>query len=279
MIPAAVGFQCPGCVKAHTRATRQNQGQYGGERSYDPKTTSIVLIVINAAVWGVIQLAALVKMQDRVVDFLGLLPQGMCLSTVESHVYYPDIGAAACQAMADKVWVPGVADGAWWQLFTSIFTHVSIMHIAMNCLTLWFIGPQLEAVLGRVRFIATYLVAGLVGSLFVYWLSGVGTLSYGGSGSLFGLMGALLIVFWRQRADVKQLLMWIGLNVLITVINLGAISWQAHLGGFVGGVILAGIWGFTPNSASRSRWQWASVAGLVVLIGVGLVVRTGMLMS
>lgn len=277
MISAAVGYQCPECVKAHTKATRQNQGPYGGTVSPNPRVTSIVLMVINACVWGLIQVAGFAGVQDRVVQFLGLLPQGMCSATDVPGSYWPGVGQAACARIPYAQWVPGVADGAWWQIFTSIFTHVTIMHVAMNCLTLWFIGPPLEALLGRARFLTTYLVSGLVGSLSVYWLSSPSSLSYGGSGSLFGVMGALLLLLWRRKADVRQLLMWLGLNIAMTFIDAATISWQAHMGGLIGGVILGCIWVFVPPSANRTRIQVALVLVLVLLIAVGLVLRTPML--
>jgi len=275
MVPAAVGFQCPDCVRAHTRATRQNLGPYGGTRSHDPRVTSIVIICVNFLVWAVIQLAGFMHVQTRVVQFLGLLPQGMCMAGDSPGSYYPNIHSTAmCQGLSDGSWVPGVADGAWWQLFTSIFTHVAILHIGVNCLTLWFLGPPLETALGRVRFLTTYMVAGLFGSLSVYWLSPVDSLSYGGSGSLFGLMGALLVILWKQKGDVKQLLAWLGLNVLITFVGGASISWQAHLGGLLGGALMGCIWVFVPSSANRNRHQWILVSVAVAVIVVGLIVRT-----
>ena len=283
MIPAAVGFQCPDCVRSNTRKTRQNRGAYGGQISRNPRQTTIVIIVINAIVWGVIQIAGFAHVQYRVIQFLGLSPRGMCLSIGNAGSYYPNVTSPAlCQTITDGSWVPGVADGAWWQFVTSIFTHVSIVHIGLNCLTLWFLGPPLESLIGRARFIATYLVAGLVGSLAVYWLSPENSMSYGGSGSLFGLMGALLVIFWHRKLDVRQLLMWLGLNVVITLLGqtslLGAsISWQAHLGGLVGGALIGCVWAFIPSTGERGRNQWLAIAGIVFLIVVGLVGRTIML--
>ena len=278
MIPAAVGFQCPECVRTNMRTTRQNLGPYGGQISARPRRTSIAIIIINAIVWGVIQIAGLLHFQDRVVYFLGLLPKGMCLSATQSGEFFPHATTQGlCQAVQGGQWVPGVADGAWWQIFTSIFTHVTILHIACNCLTLWFLGPPLEQLLGRTRFIVTYVVAGLVGSLGVYWLSATTTISYGGSGSLFGLMGALLIILWRQKSDIRQLLMWLGLNVIITFVGGGGISWQAHLGGLLGGALLGCIWAFAPAGQNRARTQWALVVVLVVIVFVGLAGRTVML--
>ena len=61
----------------------------------------------------------------------------------------------------------GVADGAWWQLVTSMFTHVQLWHIGFNMLALYILGPQLEMLLGRWRFLALYLLSGLSGSAFV----------------------------------------------------------------------------------------------------------------
>ena len=278
MIPAAVGFQCPECVRAHTRATRQNQGPYGGQLSRNPRVTSIIIIVINALVWGVIRIAGYLNVQDRVVEFLGLLPQGMCMASSTPGSYYPQAHSLAeCLVMPGGSWVPGVADGAWWQVFTSIFTHVAIWHIGVNCLTLWFLGPPLESALGRVRFLTTYLVAGLFGSLSVYWLAPPNSFSYGGSGSLFGLMGALLVILWKQKGDVRQLLMWLGLNVVITFVGGASISWQAHLGGLVGGAIVACIWVFVPPSRSRGRTQWILIGTTLAVIIAGLIIRTAIL--
>jgi len=273
MVPAPVGFQCQECVKRHTRATRQNQGVFGGEVSRNPRQTSIILIAINVVVWGAIQMAGFVNLQTKLVEFLGLIPQGICLATDNPAQYYPGVTQSSCQMMSDGTWMAGVATGAWWQVFTSIFTQVTIMHIAMNCLTLWFLGPTLESYLGRVRFLVTYMVAGLFGSLAVCWLSDPASTSYGGSGSLFGLMGALLIIFWRQKQDMKQLLMWLALNVLITFIG-GGISWQAHMGGLAGGLLLALVWALVPQSQSRNRTQGLMIAALVVVAGAGIVARS-----
>ncbi|MCL2785028.1 MAG: rhomboid family intramembrane serine protease [Propionibacteriaceae bacterium] len=261
-------------MKAHTRASRQNQGIFGGEISTKPHLTSIVLICVNVAIWGIIQMASWARVQDKVVMFLGLLPHGMCVSTDNPGQFWPTADQAICTTFANGAWVPGVADGAWWQVFTSIFTHVSILHIGLNCLTLWFLGPPLESMLGRARFLTTYLVAGLVGSLAVYWLSAPYSISYGGSGSLFGLMGALLLLLWRQRASINQLLLWLALNLMITFIGGSSISWQAHLGGLVGGLILACVWAFVPQSAQRSRTQWVLIGVVVALVLAGMVVRT-----
>ena len=164
-----------------------------------------------------------------------------------------------------------------WQLLTSAFTHLDLWHIGFNMVALWVLGPQLEVVLGRTRFLAVYLLSALSGSVCVYWLSGISTPTIGASGAIFGLMGALLVVAFKVRANVQQLLLWIGLNFLITVIGR-----VLHL--------LAGPPRRLPRRHAgrcgvrlrppghRARWQLAGVAGLVAaLLGLAVVARTAVL--
>lgn len=277
MVAAPVGFQCRRCVKVNTRVSRQTQGPYGGALSPNPRLTSLTLIVVNAAVWLAITVADLTQAPIHLVNYLGLSPGGVCSVASKAGSYWSGVGQANCAQVADGVWVPGVAGGAWWQVLTSLVTHVSIVHIGVNCLSLWFLGPPLESLLGRARFLGTYITSGLVGSLVVCWLSPVHSMSIGGSGSLFGLMGALLVVLWHRKADVRQLLIWLGINLVITFVAAANISWQAHLGGLVGGAVIACAWTFIPSSPNRSRNQWLTMAGLLVIVVAGLAARAVML--
>jgi membrane associated rhomboid family serine protease len=169
--------------------------------------------------------------------------------------------------------VPGVADGAYWQLLTSAFTHVEIWHIGFNMLALYILGPQLEMILGRARFLALYLISALVGSTFVYWLGGEHTPTVGASGAIFGLMAALLVVAIKARGDVQGLLVLVAVNVAITVFGRGFISWQGHLGGFVGGLLLACALVYAPRSR-RTAWQVAGLSFVTAVTVAAVVVRT-----
>jgi membrane associated rhomboid family serine protease len=169
-----------------------------------------------------------------------------------------------------------VANGAVWQLLTSAFTHVDLWHIGFNMEALWVLGPQLEAVLGRTRFLAVYFLSALSGSVLVYWLTGVSTPTIGASGALFGLMGALLVVVYKVHGDVRQILMWIGLNFVITFL-VPFISWQGHLGGFVGGLVVAAAFVYAPK-ANRSLWQLGAAVGLGVLLAAAIAARTVVLL-
>lgn len=270
MRDAAVGFQCPDCVKSGSRETRSGRTAYGGARVGNPGLTSGVLIAINAAVWLLILVTG--SHASRWVDWLALRSSGIC---VGGEFAWPDATAASCAELG--TWLPGVADGAWWQLGTSMFTHVDALHIGFNMLALWVLGPQLEVALGRLRFLALYLLSGLGGSLVVFWFTPEYTPTLGASGAVFGLMAALLILALRVRGDIQSILVWIGINAAITIIGRGSISWQGHLGGFLGGLALMGILAFAPKGPRRAIWQLVGIAAYVVVLLVGLALRAAAL--
>ena len=83
--------------------------------------------------------------------------------------------------------MPGFVDGAYWQLVTAGFTHVSILHIGFNMFALWVIGPQLELALGRARFLALYFLSLLAGSAVVLWAAPEFQATLGASGAIYGL--------------------------------------------------------------------------------------------
>jgi membrane associated rhomboid family serine protease len=155
-----------------------------------------------------------------------------------------------------------------------VFTHVEIWHVAMNMFALFIFGPALEGIIGRARFLAVYLVSGLASSVMVVFLSYEYSSTVGASGALFGLLGALLVTARKARLNSQWLVQNLVIGVVITVVGWRAISWQGHLGGFLGGMAAAAIIAYAPKS-NRSVVQWA---GLVLLTAVLLVlafVRAG----
>jgi membrane associated rhomboid family serine protease len=259
MNPASVGFQCPDCVKEGARTTRQGRTAYGGVRPATAGRVTLSLIGVNLVVFVLI--AATGGGQSPLLHRLWLLPDTVCLEGT----------FRGCVETST-----GVADGAVWQLFTAMFTHVELWHIGFNMLALYILGPQLELLLGRVRFLALYLLSGLTGSVFVYWLAPTNAATVGASGAIFGLMAALLIVAIRARGDVQGLLVLVAVNVLITVWGRGFISWEGHLGGFVGGLVLALILVYAPRN-HRTAWQVAGLTAYGMVLVVAVAARTLML--
>ena len=255
MRPASVGFQCPECVKEGSRATRSGRTAYGGKRSGNPALTSMVLIGINVAVWLAILVSGATS--SPLVRQLALRP-----TSTFRGVVYPG--------------VPSVAEGDVWQLLTSMFAHVEVWHIGFNMLALYVLGPGLEAAIGRTRFLLLYLISGLAGSATVMWFSDPLSLTLGASGAIFGLMGALLVVALKVGGDVRSIVGWIAINFVITFVFGSFISWQGHLGGFVGGALVAAVLAWSPR-VHRARWQVAGLGALTVALVVAVAVRTAVL--
>ncbi len=266
MRSAAVGFQCPHCVKEGTKNTRQARTPYGGTRVEDPRLTSFVLIGINALVW--LAIAATQGQTSKLVEYLALLPSGRC-SPADGRGYFVGVPESLCGG--NEHWVSGVSDGAWWQLITSAFTHVEPLHIGFNMLALFFLGPTLEQVLGRWRFLALYLVSALAGSAAVMLLSAPHTQTLGASGAIFGLMGALAVVALKVRGQLQSVLTWIALNLVFTF-TISGISWQGHIGGLVGGALLGAAMVYAPR-ARRSLVQWSATAAVLVVSLLVVAVR------
>ncbi len=266
MRDAAVGFHCPQCVAEGQKATRQNRTAYGGVRPRDPRLTSMVLIGLNAAVW--VAVLATGGSGSRLLDYLLLRAKGLCVTAEAGFA----VDEAQCSTVPGAQWVPGVSDGAVWELLTSMFAHVEVWHIGFNMLALWILGPQLELVLGRARFLALYLLSGLAGSTLVYWAAPEYQGTLGASGAIFGLLGALLVVVFKMGGQYQQILMLLAINAFITF-TVPNISWQGHLGGFLGGAAIALVLVYAPRR-HRARWQWLGLGLFALLLVVALAART-----
>jgi membrane associated rhomboid family serine protease len=251
MRDAAVGFQCPDCVREGSRQTRQGRTPYGGRVRGGPPVVTLTLIGLNLLVFLVVQATG--RGDSKVLTALALMPQGGRFVEAANP--------------RDSYFAPGVADGAVWQLATAMFTHLEVWHVLFNLMALSLLGPQLEQVLGRTRYALLYVMSGLVGSVTVYWLAAPSSMTIGASGAIFGLMGALLVVARKIGADTSALLALIGINTVITVLGAQYISWQGHLGGLVGGLLLGAALVHAPRTR-RTAWQalWLGAVALAVVV-------------
>jgi rhomboid protease GluP len=143
---------------------------------------------------------------------------------------------------------PFTLSGQWWRLFTYMFLHGGLMHIAFNMWCLWDLGALCESLYGRWTYAAIYLITGVAAGLAsVGW--NPGTLSVGASGAIFGLAGALIASFYLGEFSVprvaiqgtlRSLLFFVGFNVLFGTMMSG-IDNAAHGGGLVSGLILGAL--------------------------------------
>ena len=139
---------------------------------------------------------------------------------------------------------PLIAEGQYWRLFTAIFLHVGIVHLAVNGFALAIFGSLVEGAFGHARFVLIYVISGLTGSVASYLVNSI-AVGAGASGAIFGVLGALAAYFAAQRRVFGETAKrsMIGLLIL-AALNLAfgfaipGIDNMAHLGGFAAGLAL-----------------------------------------
>lgn len=244
---AAVGVQCPECVRGGQTQAQRRAG--GWAQAFRPRRSIATYVLMGLIV---------------------LVYAGQWLTS----------------QWLTGAWVldPSVAGAEPWRLVTSTFLHspATFIHIVFNLYALYALGPALESFLGRVRFLALYLIAGIGGSLGVLavWQLTIVTggaiveatggfitpgAALGASGAVFGLMGAYLPLRRAIGVNLTQLLVVLGINVVIGFVASG-IAWEAHLGGLAVGAAIGAVYVRTRRPEQRPR----QILG-VALIAVALV--------
>lgn len=136
--------------------------------------------------------------------------------------------------------------GAWYTLFTSMFLHFDISHIANNMIMLAAAGSYVEREMGSIRYLITYLLAGLGGNILSLYVD-LQTMEYavsaGASGAVFGVTGALLALALKNRGRVQglgapRIIIMIALSLYSGFTSIGVDNW-AHVGGLVCGFVIA----------------------------------------
>jgi len=246
MIPAPVGFQCPQCVEDARRAFRRGSSTALGG---GPIVTKVLLAAILAVF--VIELA---------VGGAGSLLEG------PNARQLVDLGAL--QPLL-------VAHGQFWRLFSAMFLHLGLMHIAFNAYALWLIGQMVEREFGHTEMAVIYLVSGFLASVASYVFGPVTSVGVGASGAIFGIFGAFIAYNFKRRhlelasANLRWAATLLLLNLFLALAFHG-IDWRAHLGGLVAGLacgVIAEGWG---TASQRRMVQVLGFASLIA-IGVGLV--------
>lgn len=138
---------------------------------------------------------------------------------------------------------PFVVRGEYWRLFTSMFLHWGILHLAVNMYALYGIGQLLEGFLGPLRLALFYLIAGLAAGISSLYFN-VYSVSAGASGAIFGLYGYMILQQVLANFSNQRALRSIAFNFVVFVVVNYAISRQVnvdnagHIGGFVAGATL-----------------------------------------
>ena len=139
-----------------------------------------------------------------------------------------------------------VKNGEWWRLFTALFLHANLLHLAMNGVGLWLFGSAVEKTMGRWRLLAVFLVGGALGNLASAYVAHY-DVAIGASGGVFAVIGAFAVGVWRLRSPMyhalrRRLLMLLAVMVAADF-TIGGLEPQvdnlAHVGGFAAGILLA----------------------------------------
>jgi membrane associated rhomboid family serine protease len=174
----------------------------------------------------------------------------------------------------------GVAAGQWYRLITSAFLpgtgSLGIMDIAFNMWALYAVGPSLEQLLGRVRFLAVYLLSAVGGSVLFYYLAAQNQPALGASGAIFGLFGAWFVVSRRLHLDSRGIVTLIAINLVLSFTFRSTIAWQDHVGGLVIGALIAAAYAYAPRK-NRFAVQFAATIVVAAILVVAVVIRNGQL--
>jgi membrane associated rhomboid family serine protease len=219
-----------------------------------PARATRALLAVNAAV------------------FLGVfvLPYAWGVAPAD-HDLARDVFTLALGAKIDAL----LQGGQLWRLFSALFFHAGLLHLALNLMALNFLGQVFEGVFGVGRFVLVFFVAGLGGSLASWAFSD--NPSVGASGAIFGVLGGVAVFGVRHRAALGgplrrhflvNPLLWIVLNVGAGFL-IPRIDNAAHGGGLVTGVLLTALLSDRVGfRAPRALWSRLVVAFDVVLVVV-----------
>lgn len=253
MRPAAVGFHCPEDVAIARKTMRPQRTAVGAILRDSPPYVTATLIAANIAVYVITGLQS------------------------TRGIAHPSDGIKPDQLFDNWQLVPYLVhtDDQYYRLITSAFLHVNLLHIGSNMLALFFVGPALERLVGRWRFLSLYLLSALGGSTLIYLAGSPGLPVVGASGAIFGLFGACLVMVRRLGLDLQWLVGLVVLNFVFTF-SVANISRLGHVGGFAVGLLAAVAIAGLPNARQRvpDKVQAGGLVAILALLIVAIVVRS-----
>jgi len=246
---ASVGQQCVECVNEGQRGMRRPVTVAGGRMAQRPVLVYL-LIAVNLVIFAITVVQA-----------------GSVANNADSPLFNEWVTWPRAAAL----------NGEWWRVVTGGFLHYGFIHIAVNMLSLWMLGRDLERILGRVRFAAVYFLSLIGGSVAVMLFSDPDTGAAGASTALYGLMGCYLIAILRLKLNPRPILITLAVNVFITF-SIPGISITGHFGGLVVGAIAMAALVYAPPK-NRQWWQGGALVALFLVLTLIYVTRAAQLVS
>jgi rhomboid protease GluP len=260
---------CPNCgrlvsvnAKKCISCGKRNPGLWG----YGPLVQQ--LLGNGSMIPPVIGASVILYVLALLIDPAAILrPQGMLELLSPSMKALDDIGMTGAYAMSQ---------GRWWTLITAIYLHGGVLHILFNMLWLRQLGVMVEQLYGTARTFLIFTVAGAVG----FYISDLAKIPFtvGASGSIFGLLGAL-IYYGRRRGGVfgaalyRQVGTW---TIVLFAFGflMPAVNNLAHAGGFISGVLASMLFGFQEQKRETANHRLAAIAALVLtMVCFGLAIH------
>lgn len=158
-----------------------------------------------------------------------------------------------------------------WRLVTPIFVHIGWEHFFFNALTLYFVGQIAEQIWGHHKFLALYVLSGIVGNIFTLFFT-PNVIAAGASTSLFGVFAAIMVAgYFGRNPYLKELgRNYQALIIVNLIFNLftPSIGIAGHIGGLVGGVLCAI---FLPTLVEKDMFKpWQRWLAAATYVGVSL---------
>lgn len=269
MRTASVGHQCPECVAEGRRTQRPARTAFGGSAAGREGYVTKVLIGLNilvtllgVAMGGLSSLfeGGLFSNAGPIQGIGGVIAHAVTV-TEQGRVIsgdFPSLGDV----------YPGVVGGGYYRLITAMFIHYGLLHLGLNMWALWVLGRNLEAVLGPLRFLGLYLLAGLGGNVASYLIS-PDSLAAGASTAIFGLFAAFFIILRKLGRDTSAIIGILVVNLVLTF-SVSGISIAGHLGGMIVGAIVGAVLAYAPRAHRTLVQAGGSAAVFVVLLALTL---------
>jgi len=235
---AAVGVHCPECVnEARARMPKRKPAIVTAFRRTSDKP------VVTYALLGVLA-----------VTFLAQFVTGGLDGFIAGY----------------SIFSPELAGIQPWRMLTAIFVHVSLLQVLFNLLSVWLLGRILEPTVGRLPFLAIFLLSGLGGSM--------GTVLFGGQlylgigSAITGLIIGIFVIQYREGVNNWGIVVLVGLNLVYSVI-VSSVLLPGIIGGILVGVASALVISRTRGvrQVRTQAWSLAALAAVVVVITVARV--------
>src|ERR1700722_5610805 len=254
---AGVGQQWEECVRGAAQGTRQARTAFGGR----PVATA-------AVTWTLVGINVLLFLVELAMP--SLANDWGLLGYARSGAGGPRQGGAA---------------GQWSRLVTSAFLPpatglggLGFLNILFNMWALIVVGPSLEQLLGRVRFLTVYLLSAIAGGVAFFLIGPSNVIALGASGAVFGLFGAWFVVARKLRLDVRGIVTIIAINLAFSLLYRSTIAWQDPVGGLIVGALTTAAFVYAPRK-NRTAIQVGAVVAIFVILVVLVIFRSHQLTS